>query len=90
MAAAITGKIAYHSAANGTVTLEAGEKLIGLWCVATGAGGYVTVDGGDQIPLVANIPFSFALESRTEEWVGVPIVFHATASYFVKTKRKLP
>lgn len=82
----VIGKVGYHAGASGTVSLDSGEKLIGLWCVATGAGGYVTVDGGDQIPLVAGIPFAFALESRTEEWVGVDIVFHATTSYFVKTK----
>ncbi len=83
----VSGQIAYHSGTADTVTLDPTERMIGLWCVATGAGGYVTVAGGDQIPLVAGIPFAFALESRTEEWVGVAIVFHGTTSYFVKTKK---
>ncbi len=89
MAAAVLGKIAYYASATpGTVTLAAGEKLIGLWCVATGAGAYVTIDGGAQIPLVAGVPFAFALESRTEEWVGVAVVFSGTASYFLKSKKR--
>ncbi len=83
----VSGTIDYHAGDNGTVTLDSTERMIGLWCIATGAGGYVTVDGGDQIPLVAGVPFAFALESRTEEWVGIAVVFHATASYFVKTKK---
>ncbi len=87
MAAAIVGKIAYHAGvSNAGLVLDASEKMIGLWCIATAAGAYVTINGGDQIPLVAGVPFAFALESRTEEWVGATIVFHATASYFVKSK----
>jgi hypothetical protein len=89
MSAAIVGRIGYHAGVDGTVTLAAGEKMIGMVCVATGAGGYVTIDGGDQIPLIAGIPFSQGTESRTEEWVGVAIVFHGTAGYFVKTKTQL-
>ncbi len=89
MSAAILGRIFYYASATpGTVSLAASEKLVGLWCVATGAGAYVTIDGGAQIPLVAGVPFAFALESRTEEWVGVDIVFSGTASYFVKSKKK--
>jgi hypothetical protein len=90
MAAAILGRINYYASATpGTVSLAPTEKLIGLWCVATGAGGYLTIDGGAQIPLVAGVPFAFALESRTEEWVGVDVVFSGTASYFVKSKLKV-
>ncbi len=88
MAAAIAGKIAYHAGTAATVTLDKREKLIGLWCIATSAGGYVTIDGGDQIPLVPGVPFAFGNESRTEEWVESVIVFHGTASYFLKTKKK--
>lgn len=88
MAAAIVGKIAYHAGASGTVSLDSGERLVGMWCVATGAGGYVTIDGGDQIPLVAGVPFAFGNESRTEEWVGVDVVLSGTVSYFLKTKQK--
>ncbi len=86
--AVVLGKIGYHAGTAGTVTLAAPEKMIGLWCIATGAGAYVTIAAGDQIPLVAGVPFAFALESRTEEWVGVAIVFSGTASYFVKTKTR--
>lgn len=88
MAAAIVGRIGYHTGTSGTVTLAAGEKMIGMVCVASAPGGTVTINGGDAIPLVANIPFSQGTESRTEEWVGVPIVFSGTAMYFVKTKTK--
>lgn len=85
----VTGKIAYHAGvSNAGLVLASGERMVGLWCLATGAGGFVTINGGDQIPLVAGVPFAFALESRTEEWVGATIVFNATASYFVKTKQK--
>lgn len=86
MAAPILGTIAYHAGASGTVTLSEAEKLIGLWCVATGAGAYLTINGGDQIPLIAGVPFAFGNESRTEEWIGAVLVFNATVSYFVKTK----
>ncbi len=85
----VIGKIAYHTGTSGTVTLAAGERMVGLWCVATGAGGTVVIDGGDAIPLIANIPFAFALESRSEEWTGVAITFANTASYFIKTKKKV-
>ncbi len=89
MAAAILGRVFYYASATpGTVSLAPTEKLIALWCVATGAGGYVTVDGGDQIPLVAGVPFAFACESRTEEYIGVDVVFSGTASYYLKSKRK--
>jgi hypothetical protein len=84
----VIGKIGYAAGDAGTVTLVAGERLIALWCVATAAGAYVTIDGGSQIPLIAGIPFGFALESRTEEWAGVVIVFHGTVSYFVKSKKR--
>lgn len=82
----LAGRIRYHAGDDGTVTLAAGEYLVGLWCVASAGGGYVTIDGGDQIPLVAGVPFAFGLESGTPEWVGSTIVFHGTASYYVKTK----
>ena len=88
MAAAVLGKVFYYAGASGTVSLAATEKLIGLWCVASGSGGYVTIDGGDQIPLLSGVPFGFALESRTEEWIGVDVVFSGTAAYFLKSKRK--
>lgn len=89
MSAAIVGKIAYHAGtSNAGLVLATTEKMIGLWCIATGAGAYVTINGGDQIPLVAGVPFAFGTESRTEEWVGATIVFHSTASYFVKSKTK--
>ncbi len=85
---AIPGLIGYHAGTSGTVTLEAGEHLLGLWCVATSAGGYVQVNGGDHIPLIAGVPFAFALESFAAEWVGVAVVFSGTSSYFVKSKAK--
>lgn len=85
----VIGKIAYHTGTSGTLTLAAGERMIGLWCIATGAAGTVSIDGGGDIPLIAGVPFAFALESRTEEWTGVALVFTNTASYFVKTKKKV-
>ncbi len=85
----VVGKIGYHAGVNNAgLVLAASEKMIGMWAVATGGGAYVTINGGDQIPLVAGIPFAQGLESRTEEWIGATIVFHATAAYFVKTKTK--
>ncbi len=84
----IPGLIGYYAGTSGTVTLADGESLLGLWCVATGAGGYLQVNGGDHIPLIAGVPFAFALESFAAEWVGVPVVFSGTASYFVKSKGK--
>lgn len=90
MAAPIIGKIHYYSGVSGTVSLEKGERMLGLWCLASGAGGKVVVDGGSDITLVAGVPFAFGTESRAEEWVGpVDIVFTNTATYFIKTKRKV-
>ncbi len=85
----ILGQIRYHAGDDGTVSLEPGETLLGLWCVASGTGATLSIDGGDDIPLVAGIPFAFALESFTAEWVGIDIVFTSTTSYFVKTKSRL-
>ncbi len=85
MAAAILGRVKYYASSTpGTVTLGASEKLVALWAVATGSGGYVTIAGGSQIPLVAGVPFSLGVQSRSPEWVGVAIVFSGTASYFVE------
>ena len=85
MAAALIGKINYRAGVSGTVVLDSGEKLVALWAVATTSGGYVSINGGDHIPLVAGVPFSFGNETRTEEWVTATIVFSGTASYFMKT-----
>ncbi len=83
----VIGQVAYYAGSAGTVTLDPTERLIAIWCVDSGGGGYVTIDGGDHIILVANTPFSMSLESRTEEWVGVALVFSGTDSFFVKTKK---
>ncbi len=88
MSAPIVGRIGYHAGVSGTVTLAADEKMIGMWCIATGAGAYFTINGGDQVPLVAGVPFGQGTESRTEEWVGAVIVFHATASFYIKAKTR--
>lgn len=90
MAAPIIGKIAYHAGTSGTVTLAAGEILLGVWCVATGSSGTLTVAGGNTITLVQNIPFQFGVESGTAEWAGVALVFSNTVSYFVKSLTKFP
>lgn len=85
MAGAILGKVKYYADDTpGTVTLGSSEKLIALWCVATGTGGYVTIAGGPQIPLIPGVPFSLGVQSRSPEWVGVAIVFSGTSSYFVE------
>lgn len=85
MAAPIIGLPKYYASDTpGTVTLGAEEKLVALWCVATGSGGYVTIEGGSHIPLVAGVPFSIGVQSHSPEWVGVAIVFSGTASYFVE------
>lgn len=86
MASAITGSIAYHAGTSGTVTLDPGEKILRI--VALGAAGaYLTIDGGDQIALPANYTFVDGNDSRAEEFVGSVLVFNATLSYFVKTKK---
>jgi len=89
MAAPIIGVPKYYSGSAGTtVSLAAGETLLGLWVVATGSSGTVTVDGGSTITLIQNVPFSFAVESGTAEWTGVDIVLANVASYFIKTVTK--
>lgn len=88
MASAIVGKITYYAGASGTVSLEAGEKLLHVRALG-GSGGKLTIDGGDEIPLPASYVFDDANDSRTEEWMGpIDLVFTSTVSYFVKTKKK--
>lgn len=84
----IVGKIGYHAGTSGTVTLDPNEKILSI--IALGAAGaYLTIDGGDQIPLPASYTFNDANDSRCEEFVGSVLVFHATLSYYVKTKSKV-
>ena len=85
MAAAILGVPKYYASDTpGTVTLGSSEKMVALWCVATGTGGYVSIAGGAHIPLIPGVPFSLGVQSRSPEWVGVAIVFSGTSSYFVE------
>ena len=86
----VIGRIGYHAGVSGTVTLDASERLIYVWCIATAGGATLTIAGGDSIALPSGIPFMMGLESRTEEWVGAALVFTGTASFFVKTKSKIP
>ena len=88
MASAITGKISYHGGVAGTVDLDKEEKVLAIYAVDHSGGGSVQIDGGDAIPLVADVPFVDRNDSRTVEWIGVSIVFTGTDSYFVKTLKK--
>lgn len=85
MASAITGRIKYYGGTSGTVALAAGEKVLHIRALGA-SGAYVTIDGGDQAAIPASYVFDDANDSRTEEFVGSTIVFHATLAYFVKTK----
>lgn len=85
MAAAITGRIAYHAGTSGTVTLDPGEKILHIRALGA-AGAKLTIDGGADITIPANYTFDDSIDSRTEEWVASVLVFTNTLSYYVKTK----
>ncbi len=84
----ITGVIAYHAGTAGTVSLEAGERLLHVRAYGAGSG-KLTIDGGDDIAIPALYTFDDSIDARCEEWVGpIDLVFTNTLSYFVKTKKK--
>lgn len=85
---AITGQIAYHAGAAGTVSIEAGEKILQIRALGAG-GATLAIDGGDSIPLPVGYVFDTAIDGQGEEFVGpMDLVFTSTLSYFVKTKKK--
>lgn len=83
----ITGRIAYHGGTSGTVTLDAGEKVLQIRALGA-SGAKLTIDGGDEIALPASYVFDTGNDSYSEEWVASALVFTSTLSYFVKTKKK--
>jgi hypothetical protein len=81
----IIGKVAYHAGASGPVTLDKNERVLHIRALG-GAGGKLTIDGGDEIPIPANYVFDDSItDGRGEQWVGAVLVFTSTVSYFVKT-----
>lgn len=85
MASALVGSVKYYGGSSGTVSLSKSEALLAIRAVGA-SGAYVTINGGDQVPIPASSFFEDRVDSRKEEWVGpLDIIFHATTSYFVKT-----
>jgi hypothetical protein len=66
----IIGKVAYHAGASGPVTLDKNERVLHIRALG-GAGGKLTIDGGDEIPIPANYVFDDSItDGRGEQWVG--------------------
>lgn len=75
----ITGTWGYNAGVSGTVTLAGSKRVRSITAIST-AGGTVTIDGGDSIPIPANFAFNLPIDAQITDAV---IVFTGTDSYFV-------
>lgn len=74
------GSWAYYAGASGTVTVSAGQRVIGIAAHATTAGS-MTINGGASVPIPANVGLAIAPNGNL---VAPTIVFTGTDSYFVE------
>lgn len=75
------GAWAYSAGTNGTVVVAANKRVVGVGAFST-AGGSMTINGGDSIPIVANTAFNF---NPMGNLVAPTIIFTGTNSYMVET-----
>jgi hypothetical protein len=74
------GTWAYKGGVSGTVTVPAGGRVLDINAHST-AGGSMTINGGDSIPIPANFGFTFTPMGNL---VAPTIVFTSTDSYAVE------
>jgi hypothetical protein len=82
----VSGTPGYHAGSGGgTFTLSAGVRLVAVSAVVPPGGaadGYVTLDGGDHIPVRASGP-GLVLEPRGN-WVATVVVISSQCDYYVE------
>lgn len=76
----LTGTWSYYAGVSGTVTVTAGQRVVGIAAFST-AGGTVTINGGSAIPIAAGTGWSL---NPTGQLVAPTIVFTGTSSYTVE------
>lgn len=74
------GTWSYYSGSSGTVTVSAGQRVIGIGCHATTAGSF-TINGGSSIPVPANTGISIEPLGNV---IAPTIVFTGTDSYLIE------
>lgn len=74
------GTWAYYAGTSGTVTVTAGQRVIGISAHST-SGGTMTINGGATITIPANVSFNL---SPLGNVVAPTIVFTSTDTYFIE------
>src|SRR5579863_9998328 len=74
------GTWSYYAGTSGTVTVSAGQRVIGIGCHST-SGGSFTINSGSSIPVPANVGISI---EPLGNLTAPTIVFTSTDSYFVE------
>jgi hypothetical protein len=77
---ATTGTWSYYAGVSGTVTVTAGQRILGIAAHST-AGGSMTINGGSSIPIPAGSGIAI---SPAGNLVAPVLVFTSTDSYFVE------
>lgn len=76
-----TGTWSYVAGVSGTVVAGAGKRVVGISATASGAGAYITINGGDQILVMASTALNMAPRGQL---VAPTIVFSGTSTYLVE------
>lgn len=76
----LVGTWGYAAGTSGTPTIGAGKRVISITAFASSAGS-MTINGGDSIPLPANLAVSIAPLGNL---VNPTLVFTSTSSFFVE------
>lgn len=74
------GTWGYHAGTSGTLTVPAGARVLGIAAHSTG-GGTMTINGGDSVPVPANVGVEVAPRGNL---IGPTIQFISTDTYFVE------
>lgn len=72
----------YNAGTSGTVIVPTTKRVLSIIAVSR-AGGTVTINGGDAIPVPANLTFEMTLAGRLD---GGTIEFAGTVSYVIETE----
>lgn len=74
------GTWSYNGGTSGTVTVEAGKRVLSISCHSTN-GGTLQINGGDIIPVPANVGFAI---NPLGNLVAPTIIYTGTDSYFIE------
>jgi hypothetical protein len=75
------GRWSYRAGTSGTVVVSSGLRVVGITAVSA-AGGSLTINSGDAIPVPAGTPLSI---NPMGNLVAPTIIFDSTNAYFVDT-----